>query len=231
MKKIKIVFALSLISIAAFAQDSIPDQNELEKVDKVQAEKVITDTVRIETVRVDTVYVEKENPRPEETKTKSPEESTQKTSKKNDNVYYGLNATFSFGKYSFVGFEPLIAYKLLPKLSIGGKLSYEYFKNKNYSPSREGSNYGISVFTRLRILRKLYAHLEFAEMNYKLFNSTGESSSREWIPFLYVGGGISQPIAKNVSINAEVLWDILQNGKSPHKSIEPFFNVGIGVGF
>ena len=46
------------------------------------------------------------------------------------------------------------------------KSSYQYYKNKNYSPTLEGSNYGVSAFTRLRIARRFYAHLEFAEMNY-----------------------------------------------------------------
>ena len=124
----------------------------------------------------------------------------------------------------------MIGYKLLPKLSIGGKINYEYYKNKNYSPTQEGSNYGISAFSRLRIAKRLYAHVEFSEMNYKIHNSV-EDSKRQWIPFLYVGGGFSQPISKNTSINAQVLWDVLQNKNSPYKTVEPFFSVGVAAGF
>jgi len=68
-------------------------------------------------------------------------------------------------------------------------------------------------------------------MNYKLYNDTGDSKKRQWISFLYVGGGYSLPISKTTSLNAEVLWDILQDDDSPYKTVEPFFNVGIAVGF
>ena len=32
-------------------------------------------------------------------------------------------------------------------------------------------------------------------------------------------------------VNAEVLWDIIQDKHSPYKTVQPFFNVGIGIGF
>jgi hypothetical protein len=184
----------------------------------------------VEKVRVDTVFVEtpaaSEQPQAQVTK-----ETPPNIESRNNKVYYGGYTNFSFGKYSVIGGDVLIAYKLFPKFSIGGKFSYEYFKNKNYSPTREGSNWGVGAFTRLRILRRWYAHLEFSEMSYKLYDETGDNSNRQWISFLLVGGGFSQPIAKNVSINAEILWDVLQNDDSPYKTVEPMVNIGIGVGF
>lgn len=218
MKTSCLLIGSLLLTIAGFAQDSIPNQT------------VRVDTVVVEKVRVDTVFVETPAVS-EQTQDQEPKETPPNTESKDDKVYYGGYANFSFGKYSVIGGDVLIAYKLLPKFSIGGKFSYEYFKNKNYSPTREGSNWGVGAFTRLRILRRWYAHLEFSEMNYKLYDATGESSNRKWIPFLFVGGGFSQPIAKNVSINLEVLWDVLQNNDSPYKTVEPTFNIGIGVGF
>ena len=217
MKKIYFLFVFIFFTLSGFAQqDTIPGQ------------VIRVDTVKIETVRVDTVYVQQPP-----TQQVQPQESNappQKADSKNNKVYYGGYANFSFGKYNYIGIEPLIAYKLLPKLSIGAKISYEYFKNKNYTPTKEGSNYGIGAFMRLRIARRFYAHAEFSEMNYKLFNDTGDKK-RQWISFLYVGGGFSQPITKNTSINVEVLWDVLQNDDSPYKTVEPFFSVGVVVGF
>ena len=216
MKKIYFLFAFIFFTLSGFAQDTIPGQ------------VLRVDTIKIETVRVDTVYVQ-EKPA-DQTQPQVSNASPQKTDNKNNKVYYGGYANFSFGKYNYIGIEPLIAYKLLPKLSIGAKISYEYFKNKNYTPIKEGSNYGIGVFSRLRIARRFYAHVEFSEMNYKLYDDTGDKK-RQWISFLYVGGGFSQPITKNISINAEVLWDVLQNDDSPYKTVEPFFSVGVVAGF
>ena len=63
-----------------------------------------------------------------------------------------------------------------------------------------------------------------------IYDSLGEHD-RYWVSFLYLGGGISLPISKSVSLNAEVLWDLIQDQNSPYKSLQPFFNVGIGIGF
>lgn len=216
MKTFNFLLALFFFAYAGFAQDTIRGQ------------VIRVDTVKIEKVRVDTVYMPAQNQAQQQVQ--QPQESAQKSQSKNDKVYYGGYANFSMGKYTSIGFEPLIGYKVLPKLSIGGKITYEYFKNKNYTPKKEGSNYGVAAFSRLRIARRLYAHVEFSEMNYKIY-STAEESKRQWISFLYVGGGYSLPISKNTSLNAEVLWDVLQSDKSPYKTVEPFFSVGIAVGF
>ena len=221
MKTLCLLFVFVFIAFMGFAQDTIPGQ------------VIRVDTVKIQQVRIDTVYVPAQNPQQTQAQSQPTQtaESQQKSQGKNDKVYYGGYANFSIGKYTTIGIEPLIAYKLLPKLSVGGKISYEYFKNKNYTPKKEGSNYGVSAFSRLRIARRLYAHVEFSEMNYKLWNDTGDSKNRQWISFLYVGGGYSLPISKNASLNAEVLWDVLQNEDSPFKTVEPFFSVGIAIGF
>ena len=205
------LFVLLLFARLGYAQDT------------TRTETISPDTIIIERVRVDTVYLP--SPALESKATPPPEQANSKK------AYFGGYANFSIGKYTVIGFQLLIAYKLFPKLSIGGKVLYQYYKNKNLSPAREGSHFGIGAFTRLRIARRFYAHLEFSEMNYKIYDALGENSRREWISFLFVGGGYSLPISKNTSLNAEVLWDVLQDDDSPYKTVEPFFNVGVTVGF
>ena len=229
---------LMIITIAGFGQKSALGQeteldtirNEKVRVDTVWIEKVKVDTVIIEKARVDTVRIETIRGEPKQEPVQQSAEKAQKDQSKNDKVYYGGYANFSFGKYTNIGFEPLIAYKLLPRFSIGAKLSYEYVKDKRYDSVQEFSNFGASIFSRLRIARKLYAHIEYAGRNYKLYDSLG-GSKRQWVPFLYLGGGYSLSISKKASLNAQVLWDLLQNDNSPYKTVQPFFSVGIGIGF
>lgn len=215
----KIIFTISsffFIVNICLAQDTIPKQG------------VRVDTVVIEKVKVDTIYLpakEPIQPQPQANKDKAPK---QKENKKK--LYFGGYASFSFGKYTVIGVEPVIAYKLLPKLSFGAKFSYEYLKNKNYSPAREGSNYGIGFFSRQRIGKRFYAHVEFSQMNYKMYDLVGDSY-REWISFLYLGAGVRQPITKNTSFTFEVLWDLIQDDDSPYSTVEPFINIGIVAGF
>ena len=145
-------------------------------------------------------------------------------------IYYGGSMGLTVGSYTRIGIYPLIAYKLKPKLSVGFKFAYEYIRDNRYSSTYETSNYGGSIFARYRIIPKIYAHVEYAQLNYELYNAAGESQ-REWVPFLLVGGGYSQPIGARTWLNVEVLFDVLQNEKSPYGAWDPIFSVGVGVGF
>lgn len=228
MKPLYFLIATMFFAFAGFVQDTVHGQEN--PVDTIMDEPVRADTVWVEKVRVDTVWVEKEKVEPQQQPVQEPVSEDQKPSKKNEKVYFGGYANFSFGTYTLIGAEPLIAYKIFPKFSVGAKLSYEYVKDKRYETVQEASNYGFSLFARRRFFKRLYAHIEYSEMNYKLYDSLGDSS-RNWISFLYLGGGISLPISKSTSLNAEVLWDLINEDDSPYKTMQPFFSVGIGVGF
>lgn len=147
-----------------------------------------------------------------------------------DKLYFGGYVNMSFGSYTMIGIEPMVGYKLIPRLSVGAKIRYEYVQDKRYDEAYTSSNYGASIFTRLVLFRGLYAHLEYAGYNYKLYAEDGESD-REWVPFLLLGGGYNLRVGKRTSVNAQVLFDVLQSDKSPYGSWEPFFSVGVGVGF
>ncbi|WP_372651158.1 hypothetical protein [Draconibacterium sp.] len=143
-------------------------------------------------------------------------------------IYYGGYVTMNFSKnYSVIGAQPLVAYKLTPKLSVGTQVSYEYISDSRYIEDQNGSNYGASIFSRFRVTPRLYTHTEFELMSYKFYFP----EDRKLVPMFYVGGGYSQPISPNVWLNAQVLFDVLNHKNSPYKDWEPYFSLGIGVGF
>jgi hypothetical protein len=219
----KVAFILILfvfISFTGFAQDT------------VRIETVRVDTVKVETVRVDTVLVQpvKTQPVVQASAVQPTEQQAKKPVLNPNKMYFGGYVNASIGSYTAIGVEPLVGYKLTPKFSVGAKLSYEYISDKRYEEDYSASNYGFSLFSRLRVTQRLYAHAEYSAMNYKLYDSLGDSD-REWVPFLFLGGGYSQPITKNTWLTAEVLFDVLQNENSPYSSWEPFFSIGFGVGF
>lgn len=147
-----------------------------------------------------------------------------------DKIYFGGYMNLSFGRYTMIGIEPMVGYKLIPRLSVGAKIRYEYIQDKRYSETYTASNYGASVFTRLVLFRGLYAHAEYAGYNYKNYYESG-GSNRDWIPFLFLGGGYNLRVGKRTSVHAQVLFDVLQDADSPYKRWEPFYSVGVGVGF
>lgn len=174
---------------------------------------------------LDTMNVEQVKPI-EETQTSKP----QPNQAWKDKIYFGGYMNFSLGNYAMVGIEPMVAYKILPFLSLGLKLRYDYISDKRYSETYNTSTYGGSLFARINTKRRIYLHAEYASYNYELFDEYGESD-REWIPYLFLGGGYSQPLGGRTSLNAQILFDVLQDDRSPYKNWEPFYSVGISVGF
>jgi hypothetical protein len=145
----------------------------------------------------------------------------------NDRIFYGGTVTLGFGSTTRIGVFPMLGYKLTPKLSGGVELGYEYV---SYDGGESTHNYGASVFGNYRIGRGLYAHAEYQGVNYEIFTGPN-SSDREWVPFLLVGGGFYKPVSPRTSLYVEVLFDVLQDERSPYDDWEPVVSVGVGVGF
>jgi type II secretory pathway pseudopilin PulG len=145
-------------------------------------------------------------------------------------VYYGGTLGLSFGDYTRISITPLIGYKLKPFLHIGGKATYEYIEDSRYADKMTSSSYGGSIFTRAMPQRNIYFHAEYAYINYE-YNVSELETDRYWVPFLYLGGGLVKPIGKSASAYVEVLFDVLQDDKSPYEDWSPLISAGVGVGF
>ncbi len=158
-----------------------------------------------------------------------PKKKKQNTGNK---VYFGGSMGFMFGTYTSISLYPTIGYKFTPKLSGGLKIYYQYVKDKRYvGATYESSSYGGGLFARYRIIPQLYIHAEYAQINYDLWDYNLQETSRIWVPFLYLGAGFSQRMGGNAWLNAQILFDVLQDPNSPYGSWEPIYSVGVGVGF
>ncbi|MEE9368699.1 MAG: hypothetical protein V3V05_07515 [Pontiella sp.] len=147
-----------------------------------------------------------------------------------NNIFYGGYINLSFGSYKVIGIEPMIGYTLTPKLSTGVKVKYNYIQDDRYARSYTTSTYGGSIFARYRVTPKFYAQLEPATYSYESFHLNG-TSERDWVPFFLMGGGFTQPLGERSWLFIEVLFDVLQDNKSPYDDWEPFFSIGAGTGF
>lgn len=150
-----------------------------------------------------------------------------------DRVYFGGSVVFSLGgDVSTIGVYPMIGYKIKPKWSVGLEAGYEHVTYDDIDESAD--NYGGSLFTRYRLLPSIYAHAEYQMINYEFFIPAPNlefESTRDWVPFLLLGGGLSRQIAPRTWAYAEILFDVLRDNNSPYDDWEPFISVGVGVGF
>jgi len=183
-----------------------------------------TDTSQVKT---DTIQVSTQQQQEQPQKQQKPKKQQPPIYKR---VYLGGYASLTVGSYTRIGVYPLLGYKFTPKLSGGLKIGYEYVRDNRYADTYTGSNYGGSIFARYRLIPRLYFHVEYEYFSYELYNFDG-TSNREWVPFLYLGGGYSQPIGRHVWLTAQVLFDVLQDERSPYNRWDPVFSVGVAAGF
>jgi len=158
--------------------------------------------------------------------TPPPHRAPKKSDGSGPRVYWGGAVGFNFwNDYKRLSIEPLVAYKFDPKLSLGGRVRYEYLKDQRGPVDYDSHNFGASVFSRYRLVPQLYAHAEFAFMSFDY------PRGREGVPFLYLGGGYSVPMGSRSWAYVEVLVDVLQDSKSPYEDWDPRVTAGVGVGF
>lgn len=148
-----------------------------------------------------------------------------------DRVYFGGNLGLSFGTITSIQVEPMAGYIIDKerKLSAGLGISYWYYKDSRYRPEFESNSYGYRIFSRYRVIPPLFAHVEFSQQNFEVFNFDG-SRGRRWVPFLLVGGGYAASVGGRSVMTVQILWDLLQDPYSPYGG-QPFFSMGFGVGF
>jgi hypothetical protein len=145
-------------------------------------------------------------------------------------VYYGGYVGATFGDYSSIKVSPMVGYHVSPVLSAGLRFKYEYVSANYYNQDFNASNYGGSVFSYARVHPNVFLQAEFEYMSYEWPTSATETV-REWVPFLYLGGGAVTQLSGNVSLVASVLVDVLQDDNSPYGEWEPMFSVGVIAGF
>lgn len=145
-------------------------------------------------------------------------------------LYFGGAVRLSLGEYTVVGIEPMVGYKFSQKASAGVTARYDYIRDSRYSDTRETSEYGGSIFGRYRVTKNLYAQVEPAIYNHELYYNNN-TSEREWVPYLYLGGGYRKPLGKRSWLYGQIMFDVLQDDKSPYDDWTPFFSIGAGTGF
>jgi hypothetical protein len=145
-------------------------------------------------------------------------------------VFYGGTVGVGFGSTFRLSVQPFVGMVFTPKISGGVKVGYEYIHQENLGVTTTWNNYGASVFGRRRFIPRAYLHTEFAYFSYG--PKVGDRvEDRYWVPFLLVGGGYLQPISPSASAFAEVLFDVLQDSKSPYDEWTPWISAGVSVGF
>ncbi|WP_430815002.1 hypothetical protein [Carboxylicivirga sp. RSCT41] len=146
-----------------------------------------------------------------------------------DKLFTGGSIGLTFGDYTNLIISPVIGARLNPKVYAGLGIEYQYTKDKRYDPALTYNQFGGRLFAQYNIRPSLYAHGEFAGYSMERY-TTLLKKERNFVPFIYFGGGYRKMISQRSFLTVQVLFDVLQHKYSPYKSWEPIFSVGFGVG-
>lgn len=135
----------------------------------------------------------------------------------------GLGANFSNG-YTVLEISPLVGYKVTDRFIPGIGVSYTYlsFLGNSYSI------YGFNAWARYMILDNFFAHTEYQQNNFPFSNERDEIM-REWVPMWLVGGGYHTGRESAVGFSIMVLWDLIDDIRSPYDN--PIIRGGVMIGF
>lgn len=165
----------------------------------------------------------------------------------------GGGAILSFGTgYANLGLSPMVGYKITDNFAAGVGISYQYYRNKyelvtvvdqNNVPlgviqyDRKTSLYSANIWLRYLVWRNFFVHVQPEMMNLGVptlvqdpVGNVAVGEEREYVPAVLVGAGLRQPISGSLSLYAMLLYDVIQDERSPYyKQLD--FRIGFNIGF
>lgn len=160
--------------------------------------------------------------------------SVSRTSAPAGNVFYGGNVNFSvWNKYYYIGVFPLIGYNFTEQFSAGLRVGYAYVSDGRLSPTLNSSNYGAGAFLRYKIIPQIFTKAEFIYYSFERATNilpSGYTTKRYDVPMILLGAGYILQVNRDLSVFAELSFDVLQDSNSPFEPWDPFISFGAGVG-
>ncbi len=159
------------------------------------------------------------------------EEPITKESSWRDRVFTGGNVGFGFGNVDWVNIAPVLGYRLSDRASIGLGGSYRFTNNKFFNPPIKTNDYGGNLFGRYLLYGPVFLQAEYEYLNFEFVTAPNESVRLDFSSFLG-GGGIAQPLGRNVALVITALYNFsyANSVESPYDS--PWVvRGGINLGF
>ncbi|MFP4092945.1 MAG: hypothetical protein ACLFUB_00575 [Cyclobacteriaceae bacterium] len=131
-----------------------------------------------------------------------------------DKISLGGNFNLQFGNITFIDISPMVGYRVTNRFTAGPGFTYRYLKFRGF----EGSSiYGGRVFARHMVGRQFFAHGEYENLNAEFVQD--DRLVRNWVPGLFLGGGIFQPMGNRGGVTLSALYNVMHdNLRSPYNS-------------
>lgn len=154
-----------------------------------------------------------------------------------ERFFFGGGIGLAFGDVDYVEVSPLVGFRVTQKLDAGISLLYRWRTDDRFEPSVDTSDYGVTLFGRLRVVHNFFLEADWESVNWESirFDPSTEqvTTDRETTTSFLAGGGYYQPLGALTSLAFSALYNFSYDEDDP---FEPYgspwvFRVGIGVGF
>ncbi len=160
-----------------------------------------------------------------------------------DRLWYGADITLNFfsvpgGNAFNAGIAPMVGYKITDAFSVGPRIEILY-RGERYDIGGgqdlkfNSTNYGLGLFSRLKVFNQYFIHAEYQSLNNEIgtsvdFNTNTILTARTWDDHFYIGAGYGAS-GGGVGFQVSILWDVLQEFTSRNLPIQ--YRMGINYKF
>ena len=146
--------------------------------------------------------------------------------------FFGGGVGASFGDVDYIEVAPLVGFKVLPRFDLGVQPFYRWIDDGRYSPSVTTSDYGATLFARVRVWAGLFVEGDYQFTSYEYPNPGGGTTRDTYNTFL-AGGGYAFPVASHVGLYVSALYDFSYDSNDTNRPYDSpvRVQVGVSVGF
>jgi hypothetical protein len=132
-----------------------------------------------------------------------------------ERIVTGGGLGLGFGStQDFISVSPVIGYSITKKFIAGTGITYRYTNYKFYNPSIKLTDYAINPFGRYMVYNGIFLQVEYEYLNYEL-PITATETTRQGFDSFMGGGGIIQPLGRNLAFYAMVLYNFSYTNPRP----------------
>ena len=148
-----------------------------------------------------------------------------------DRFWVGGGFGLGFGDIEFVDLNGVFAYRITPRISTGLRLTWRNRTDTRFDEDLTTNDYGAAIFGRGYPKRPFFVHAEYEVLDWEAIRRSDLSTSRERTDSFFVGGGIAQPISKNVSVFVTLLYNLTYDDDEVQRPYDSPVVFRAGVGF
>lgn len=146
--------------------------------------------------------------------------------------FFGGGIGASFGDVDYVEVAPMVGFKVVPRFDIGLQPFYRWADDSRNSTSVSTSDYGATLFARVRVVAGFFVEGDYQYTNYE-YPIAGGGTTRSTYDSFLAGAGYAFPLGGHVGLYASALYDFGYDGNDITRPYDSpvRYQVGVSVGF